>query len=184
MIRFLAYLVLTAPLLAQTDAGSIRVLVADATGAPVPVAAVQLRNTATGVVTKRTTAADGYTMFTPVQPGGYTIEAAHDGFQTTRVTGIALNVDEKKLVRVSLNLASVSTTVEVSAQNEIIQSEDGSNGQVISGEVSAELPLAGRRYSELALLVPGAAESTLDPTTRERMVCGEWQLPNAEQLHD
>ena len=29
-----------------------------------------------------------------------------------------------------------------------------------------ELPLAGRRYTELALLSPGVAASTLNPTTR------------------
>ena len=37
---------------------------------------------------------------------------------------------------------------------------------IVDGNVAAELPLAARRYTELALLVPGATESTLDPTTR------------------
>lgn len=77
-----------------------------------------------------------------------------------------LEVAEKKLVQARLTVSSVNTTVEVSAAAEIVQSEEGSLGQVVAGEVATELPLAGRRYTELALLVPGATESTLPETTR------------------
>ena len=66
----------------------------------------------------------------------------------------------------SLAVAAVTSTVEVSAAADIVQSEQGSLGQVIEGNIATELPLAARRYTELALLVPGATESTLTPTTR------------------
>ena len=65
-----------------------------------------------------------------------------------------------------ITVAAVTSTVEVSASADIVQSEQGSLGQVIAGNIAVELPLAARRYTELALLVPGATESTLDPTTR------------------
>ncbi|MEI9899620.1 MAG: hypothetical protein WDN31_05150 [Hyphomicrobium sp.] len=49
------------------------------------------------------------------------------------MTDVRLDVDERKLVRVVLKIASVSEAVEVSAATDIIQSEQGSLGQVIRG---------------------------------------------------
>ncbi|MBS1855460.1 MAG: TonB-dependent receptor [Acidobacteria bacterium] len=157
---------LAAPMAAQTDAGAVRVLVIDASGLGVADARVVLANTATGVQTMRTSASDGYATFTPVIPGGYSVEVSKPGFQQTRVSDLTVNVDEHKLVRVALQVAGVTSAVEVSAAAEIVQSEEGSLGQVVSGDVARELPLAGRRYTELALLVPGATDSTLPTTTR------------------
>ena len=54
-------------------------------------------------------------------------------FEKTHVTDLALDVDEHKLVRVNLPVASVSTSVDVSASANIVQSEQGSIGQVIQG---------------------------------------------------
>jgi hypothetical protein len=167
MSKYLLLIVACAPaLFAQTDAGSMRVLVTDSSGLAVAESKVTLVNAATGVRSSRTTATDGYTTFTPIPASVYSVEVAKPGFQQTRVNDISVNVDERKLVGVKLAVASVSSTLEVSASAEIVQSEDGSVGQVIDGKVAVELPLAARRYTELALLVPGATESTLDPTTR------------------
>ncbi|HJZ96816.1 MAG TPA: TonB-dependent receptor [Candidatus Solibacter sp.] len=162
----LVCLLTCAGLHAQTDSASVRILATDASGLAIADTSVALINTATGVKLARTTAADGYAMFTPVPPGRYSVEVSKAGFQQTRVTDVALDVAERKLVRVAMSVAAVTSTVEVSASAEIVQSEDGSLGQVIPGNVATELPLAGRRYTELALLVPGATEATLDPTTR------------------
>jgi hypothetical protein len=153
-------------LMAQTDSGSIRVLAADSAGLAIGDAKVDLVNIATAFRLTRNTSSDGYATFTPLPAGDYTLEVSKAGFQQTKVNDVMLNVDERKLVRVSLAVASVTSTVEVSASSDIVQSEQGSVGQVIDGSVATELPLAARRYTELALLVPGATESTLDPTTR------------------
>ena len=151
--------------IAQTDAGSIRVFVVDASDSRVGDAAVRLTNAATGVSLPRTTDVDGYATFTPVVRGGYVLEVEKNGFQKTHVTDLSLDVDENKLVKVSLKITSVNETVEVSDSANIIQSEQGSLGQVIRGEVAVDLPLAARRYTQLALLVPGATDSTLDNST-------------------
>ena len=62
-----------------------------------------------------------------------------------------------------------------------MQSEQASLGQVIRGSVAVELPLAARRYTDLALLVPGATESTVLTTTRGPgwfVVNGNYQAQN------
>lgn len=177
----LSLLLLPALALAQTDSGTLRIFVIDSTASPVTDAKVKLTNTATGVVTLRDTHEEGYAIFSPLVRGAYTAEVTKPGFQQTRVTGLQLEVDERKLVRVNLQLASVSESVEVSASADIVQSEQGSLGQVIRGSIAVELPLAARRYTDLALLVPGATESTVLTTTRGPgwfVVNGNYQAQN------
>jgi hypothetical protein len=177
----LLMLCVCAAALAQTDSGSIRVLVDDGSDAAVSAATVTLTNAATGVVTTRETGEEGYAIFSPIVRGQYSAEVVKPGFQSTRVTDIQLDIDERKLVRVSLKVASVSEVIEVSAASDIVQSEQGSLGQVIRGSVATELPLAARRYTDLALLVPGATESTVLTTTRGPgwfVVNGNYQAQN------
>ncbi len=174
-------LLLCAAAFAQTDSGTIRVFVADTTEAPIVEAKVTLTNTATGIVTERQSGGEGYAIFSPIVRGTYVADVSKSGFRTTRVTGITLDVDERKLVRVDLAVASVSESIEVSAAADIVQTEQGALGQVIKGTVAVELPLAGRRYSDLALLVPGATESTVLTTTRGPgwfVVNGNYQAQN------
>jgi hypothetical protein len=152
--------------MAQTDSASIRVLVEDPSKAPVSGASVKLSNQANGTEATGLTNADGYVVFSPVLRGTYTIDASLTGFKTVRLTDIIVNVDERRLIRVGLEVSQVSTTVEVQADVSSVQTEQGSLGQVIGGKAAVELPLAGRRYTELALLAPGVTASTLNPVTR------------------
>jgi hypothetical protein len=174
-------LLLCAAAFAQTDSATIRVFVADATDAPIENAKVTVTNVATGIVTDRESNSEGYAVFSPITRGNYEATVSKAGFRTTRVTDISLDVDERKLVRVDLAVASVSESIEVSAAADIVQTEQGALGQVIKGTVAVELPLAGRRYSDLALLVPGATESTVLTTTRGPgwfVVNGNYQAQN------
>lgn len=153
-------------LLAQTDSASLRILVEDSTGAAVAGAKITLQNGATGILSEAQTSEDGYTLFTPIVRGVYEVTAAKAGFKTFKVTEVRINVDERRLLRVRLDVAQMAETVEVRATVTTVQTEQGSLGQVISGKTAVDLPLAGRRYTELALLSPGVAPSTLTPVTR------------------
>src|SRR5580700_4517810 len=123
---------------AQTDSGAIRVLVQDTSSAPVSGATVNVTNVATGVLLSRSSESDGYATFSPVPHGSYVVDVEKAGFQKTHVTDLAVDVDGHKLVRVSLPVASVSASVDVSASANIVQSEQGSLGQVIKGEVGVD----------------------------------------------
>jgi hypothetical protein len=153
-------------LLAQTDSASLRVLVEDASSAAVGSAKVALVNSQTGVRVEATSSEDGYAVFSPIVRGIYNVNVSKSGFKEIRLTEVRVQVDERRLVRVRLDVATVSESVEVQATVAAIQTEQGSLGQVIGGKTAVELPLAGRRYTELALLSPGVAPSTLNPVTR------------------
>ncbi|MFL6350910.1 MAG: TonB-dependent receptor domain-containing protein [Bryobacteraceae bacterium] len=84
-----------------------------------------------------------------------------------RLTGIVLNVADRRFERVTLQPSSVAETVTVEANAIALQTEEGSVGQVIQGGAAVELPLQQRRYTELALLAPGVTVATdLNPVTR------------------
>jgi hypothetical protein len=181
--RFLISLfTLCSAVLAQTDSGSIRVFVADSSQAQIGDATVRLTNTATSVAVSRTTDTDGYVTFAPVAGGSYRLDVEKMGFGNTRVNDLSLDVNENKLVRVALQVASVSSSVEVSDAANIVQTEQASLGQVVQGTVAVDLPLAARRYTQLALLVPGTTVSTLDGSTTRGVgwftVNGNYQTQN------
>ncbi|MFP5378351.1 MAG: TonB-dependent receptor domain-containing protein [Vicinamibacteria bacterium] len=162
----LGVLALPSAAAAQADAGALRVLVTDQTEAIVPGATVDVTNAATGVTQSGVSDMSGYAQFSPLPRGLYTVRVSLPGFQTVEVTGLRVDVNERRFLPVTLAVASASETVEVVSRAAVIQTEEGSLGQVIKGEVAVELPLAGRRYTELALLVPGTAASTMTVETR------------------
>ena len=151
---------------AQMDAGSFRALIADPSGGIVPGATVTLTNAATGAAQTLVSDGEGYAAFTPIQRGTYDLRVELNGFRTREIKGITVDVNERKFLRVALDTGGVSETVEVTASSRTLQTEEGSLGQVIRGDVATQLPLAGRRYTELALLVPGATPSSMTLDTR------------------
>lgn len=164
-MRFLGFLVSTLAF-AQTDSSSLRVLVEDATQSPIGNASVRLQNQQTGATIDRQTDSSGYVTFSPLVRGIYQVTASRPGFQTKTISDITLLVDQRLLLRVDLAVAAVAETVEVSADVATIQTEQASLGQTVTGKAAVELPLNGRRYTDLALLAPGVAASTLNPATR------------------
>ncbi|MPZ18308.1 MAG: hypothetical protein GEV06_10400 [Luteitalea sp.] len=151
---------------AQSDAGGLRVLVVDGTGSVLPGALVSVTSVATNVMDTNVSNSEGYAFFTPIPRGTYVVEVSLDGFQSVRVRDVSVDVQQDRLVRAALEVAQVSETLEVTAQAAPVQSEEGSLGQVIQGTVAVELPLAARRYSDLALLAPGSSNSTLNSEIR------------------
>ena len=78
-----------------------------------------------GSIPKRLETGDeGYAIFFPIVRGAYTADVSKAGFLQTRVTDLLLEVDERKLVRVTLQVASVTETVEVSAAADIYANEN------------------------------------------------------------
>ena len=136
---------------AQQDAGTLRVLVQDSTGV-VPGATVVVTNTATNGSTTQLSNEQGYAVFSPIPRGTYTVNVNLTGFNEVRVSNVTIAVSQNRQLPVTMTLANIAETIEVTAQVAVIQTEDASLGQVMRSEVIEQLPLAGRRYTDLALL--------------------------------
>ena len=129
--------------------------ITDSTHAVIPGASITLTNVATGLAIKTTSDEAGAYIFPVVPPGGYTLGAEKEGFKSTLLSGIVLQVDQQARIDVSMDVGSVTTTVEVAATAPLVESTTASVGTVINARETVELPLNLRRYGSLALLVPG-----------------------------
>src|SRR5690348_9761350 len=160
---FCAVLFGSLPALAQTVTGTITGTVTDATGAVVPRVTVTATNTNTNVTSQTATNDAGvYNLpFLPV--GDYTISAEGKGFKKSSLGPFRLEVNQVARVDVQMSLGEVTETVEVAGVAPILQTESTQTGDAITAHEATELPLNGRNFASLTLLVPGAI--TPDPGT-------------------
>ena len=94
-----------APLAAQSDAGGVRVLVVDSSSAVIPGANVTLKNLETNTSDSRVSNDEGYAIFSPIPRGTYDVEVALDRFQTVRLRNISVDVQQNRLLRVTMEVA-------------------------------------------------------------------------------
>src|SRR6266566_3295686 len=166
------------PLHAQVDTASVLGTVSDASGAPIRGAKVTLTNEGTAAVLSTVTGADGIYKFTPVKIGKYKISASFQGFQTITQTGVEVNVGADVVVNFALKPGQVTEIVEVSAAPPVLETQNGSVGQVVDSKSVNELPLNGRNFTFLAQLVAGVntpkliLAATLPPAPSRRMDFG------------
>jgi hypothetical protein len=147
---------------AQPAVAALGGRVTDPQDAAVPGAAVTVRNAATGMTWTAVTSADGHFAIPFLPPGTYTAEVELSGFAPWRTEGIPLQVGQDRQLDVRLAVGGVQGTVTVTEAARVVTTAvDG----VLAAESIRALPLNGRNFLDLALLVPGNNPTpTFDPT--------------------
>jgi len=139
----------------QEFRGTISGAVTDPTGAVIPGASVEVRETHTGTVSRTQSDSAGQYVVPFLLPGEYAITVKAPGFQTSTLRGIALQSQEHPIVGVTLSVGEASQTVTVTAAPPLVDQANASVGQVISTESVADLPLNGRTPTTLTELSEG-----------------------------
>ena len=147
-------------LTAQTSNAAIVGDVMDETGALVPGANVMVTNVATGVQRSLTTNERGAFRAYPVQPGTYDVAASSEGFKTNIRAGIVVEVAATVKVDLALELGQVTETVEVTGQVPVLQTQDASVGGTVTNTEIERIPVNGRNYTRLILMMPGTSGMT------------------------
>lgn len=156
----------TRPLYGQAT-GRISGTVIDATGAVIPGAKVTITNLETSRTWAQTTDENGYYVQTQLQVGPYKVEAQAAGFQKATRTGYDLVADGRLTADLKLQLASVSSTVQVvEVMGETVNTVSGELARTVDSEQVQDLALNGRNYLELIALVPGVAVLDEDQMAR------------------
>ena len=161
LLVFIVLLSFSLSLMAQ-DSASMVGTVTDASGAAIPGASIELANPATGKSYKTVTGQNGSFTFANVAPGpGYKATISRDGFRTTVLSGLYLNVAATRTQDVKLGVGAVSTTIEISAsaQDVTLNTTDASVGNNFEVQYLNELPIS-MRDSPTALLTqqPGMTQ--------------------------
>ena len=154
--------IVTLPATAQFDAGAVVGSIKDAGGADIPGAQVTLTNATKGV--SQTTVSDqhGDYQFPNVQIGDYIVSTTASGFQTATTERFTVTISARQRVDVTLNVGAVSDNVTVTGAANLIEFDSSDRGQVVSQRELANLPLNGRAYADLTLLVPGVRKSQIE----------------------
>ena len=139
-------------LFAQSERGSITGVVDDTTKAGIPGVSVKVINTATNATTNVVSSESGTYSAANLPPGTYRIEASLQGFQSANVDGIRLTAGATARIDVTLNLGAITESVNVVAENTLMQTEDAKVSTNISNELIDQLPL----------VVGGAMRSVFD----------------------
>jgi hypothetical protein len=147
-----------APLPAQTTNATLVGTVTDAQGAVVPNASVTVKNTGTGIERKVQTNSSGEYSVYPLQPGAYEVTASASGFQSKVVSNVVLDVAANAKVDVQLSVGNITESVSVTANAALLQTQDASVGGTITSTQMDALPVNGRNYTNLVLLLPGTSD--------------------------
>ena len=151
------------PLIAQVDTGSLAGTVKDLSGALLPGAAVTPTETATGRSTSVQTNDKGDYVLTPLKIGTYVISVQAVGFKRELRNGISLNVQQNIRLDFSLKVGSVTGETVVSGAQRLLETDFAALGDVVTARQVEDLPLNGRRYTDLATLTAGMAKVVEGP---------------------
>src|SRR3954470_7012259 len=144
---------------AQTNNGQISGTVRDASGGVLPGVTVTVTNTNTNIPRTEVTGANGTFVVASLPFGPYTVTAELQGFRKAEKRDIQLPPDGRITADFSLNVGSMTETVDVVAvRGETVNRTSGEIARTIDGAQVRELALSGRNYLELASLIPGAVQ--------------------------
>lgn len=155
LVVLLCLSLLNLPLTAQSTA-TLRGTVTDESGAVVANANVTAHNQGTGVDTTTTTDSAGAYQVTALPPGNYTVTIQAPGFQKQSSSGLVLEVNRIVVQNLKLKVGNVSQEIVVTAETPVIETGTVTVGQVIDQRTVQEIPLNGRHFVDLGLLVPGS----------------------------
>jgi Carboxypeptidase regulatory-like domain/TonB dependent receptor/TonB-dependent Receptor Plug Domain len=165
MLRFCFVITLcalaSAPLLAQFETAEVLGTVKDASGSAVANGGITLRNQDTGIEAKTTTDVAGNFDFPNVKVGRYTVTAEAAGFSKAVAADIAVDVNARQRVDLTLQVGEVSSSVQVTGAASALETDSSEHGQVINTQQIVELPLNGRNYADLALLSTNTIKSPI-----------------------
>lgn len=146
----------TSPVWAQTGStGALTGTVTDPSGAVIVGAKVTATNIGTGQPRAAETGSDGSYKFSLLQPGNYSVEFSAKGFKTAEVPSVTVNVTETAVLNHSLEVGAQAERVTVEATAETLQTQNVTNGGLVSGAEVTALPLVSRNYTQIISLSPG-----------------------------
>ena len=150
---------------AQKDTGSIVGTVKDSTGALIPDAKITVTETERGTTFVTSSDGSGEYVASPLNVGRYKVTVEKQGFKTAVAGPIELNVQQRAVVNVTLQVGEMLQRVEVTTASPLLETETSELGQVVDNRQVVNLPLNGRNFAQLALLSAGTTPS--EPGARD-----------------
>ena len=144
-----------APLFSQgTDLGTIRGTVTDASGAVVPNAAVEVVDTATNLIRKLATNAEGNYEAPNLRSGTYKVSVTMAGFNTAEILDVVLRAGGAVWADAVLQPKGTTETVVITAEAPLITTESPTVSATLDNQILLELPRDSRDIYSFLYLNP------------------------------
>lgn len=159
---------------AQTNKGGISGTVTDANGAAVPGASVTITNLGTNQSVTLTTSDTGAFSATSLEPVVYRIVVEMKGFKRALVERVKVDTASIATANVLLETGTVSETVTVTADAQLLNTESGTTTQTVTERQIQDIPLNNRSVLDLAVTAPNV---TGDAGSEDPGVSGDQPVP-------
>ncbi len=133
----------------------------DSSGGILPGVTVTARNTDLGLIRMDVTNANGDFRLPALPPGSYVVTAELQSFSTETRPDIVLVIDQTATINFTLKPAAISETVTVTGESPVVDTTASSVATAISNTQIQALPVASRRWIDLAMLTPGTSQDNI-----------------------
>ena len=159
LIFLLAVIILDLPCSSQdVSTGAIRGTIVDPAGSRIANASVVLINGDTGIRYERLSDNTGRFAFDLLPPGTYSARATAEHMSPQISPSVRVTLGAVTEIEFKLRVAGVQESVTVSAEPKQLETEPRGLSSVVDERAIAELPLNGRRFTDLSLLTPGVTQ--------------------------
>jgi hypothetical protein len=159
--------------LAQQTA--IQGVISDSTGAVIPQAIVKITPVAGGVASSTLTNVSGLFIFPSIPAAEYKIRVEVAGFGIVERT-VSLLVGQSVAVDFQLKPAASTTSVQVVEGAGVVETSSSQVGGNVDPNRMKNVPLNGRNWMELSLLVPGVTVNAIGNTPLGSVSGGRFQI--------
>jgi hypothetical protein len=159
LLAFVIWILLAPSALAQNAqiTGSVK----DSSGAIIPGATVTARNVDTGLTRVAVTDGSGEYRLPSLPPGRYSVAVELSGFSTETRPDIVLIIDQTAILHFALKPAAIAETVTVTGDSPIVDVTRSDVSTSVSTQQIQDLPVASRRWIDLAMLTPGTSQDNI-----------------------
>src|SRR5262249_32770029 len=142
----------------DASTGAIRGLVSDSSGGRIPNASIAFVNNANGFRYITTSDSDGRFALDLLPPGEYSGRVEAQGMSPQVAEHLRVEVGGVIQMEFKLLVARVKETVTVSGEPPLVETQPSAVSAVVDERAIQDLPLNGRRFTDLALLTPGVSQ--------------------------
>lgn len=151
MMAVMVWMAATVAARAQNAQGNIVGHVTDPSGAVIVGATVTVTNPDTGVKLTYKTNSNGDYLAPALNPGNYTVAVEDKGFSRAQSSMLILEVQQTLRQNFKLTIGTEANTVQVTADEQMLHTDDQTIGQVIQADMIQALPINGRDFTNLMI---------------------------------
>jgi len=141
---------------AQAIYGSVYGTVTDKTGAAIPNATITVTDQSKGTAVEVTSNQSGEYTVPNLIPDVYDVKASAAGFAPVENRGIQVSADTSPKVDLQLSVGVATESVTVTTAAPQLQTDRAEVGTVFNQRSISDLPIQGRNFASVQLLIPGA----------------------------